>query len=89
MMTGLIFHPNRKGFSFYATDRYGMPFEIETITDPNDRKQAEDAYKTLFDAFHDGEISASDRRLLFHEIYRLTKIKARNVISIERLRGKA
>ncbi len=73
-------------FRFF-TEINGMPFEIETITDTKDRKQAEDAYKTLFDAYHDGEISAEDRRGIYREIYNLTRIKARDVISVKRLRG--
>mgnify|MGYP001576366519 CR=1 FL=1 len=44
-------------------------------------------HQTLFDAYHDGEISAEDRRGIYREIYNLTRIKARDVISVKRLRG--
>ena len=44
-------------------------------------------HQTLFDAYHDGEISAPDRRMLYHSIYDVTGIKVRDVISVKRLRG--
>ena len=78
---------NMKQVWRFFTEIRGRFFEIETITDPKDRKQAEDAYKTLFDAYHDGEIGAEDRREIFRSIYELTNIKAREVISLDRLRG--
>ena len=67
----------------------GAPFEIETITNVNDSKQIEDAYKTLLDAYHDGAISAQDRRVISRSIYELTGVNARSLLSPSRLIGNA
>jgi hypothetical protein len=61
--------------------------EIVTPVATDERAQARVAYERVFDAYHDNSINARQRRLISNRIYKITKIRAKDVISTNRMRG--